>query len=715
MHKQSMQRHFSLINHFRIVILCLITLLLSGIPGLRAEPVSLRPEFDAAGLNALTLDGVDLLSNGTVSVTRVVTADRAGNRTNARFEPTNADLRERADDRTFTDASVEIRNRAFDADRRTLTLSYDWGRITVKYIPAPNALDFEVNVHNDSDSVIEFIKLQLAELTFSQDVKAEHVSATVSGSGISGCNLGGPELRRVVSDGGQVLWLSLQPNRPMRQRFEAAGERKLALTAAAGGETGGREVYDGVWDSRPIAPGAHDTYHLSLRVGTADVNPYLLAADVFREFGKAAPSTFKWSDRRPIGALHIADARRDGRNPRGWFFATHDKSVDVKKWDEYKEHVRKYMLQSVERIIECSRRQGLQGVIVWQIEGMQEPGHAYYGEPRILPYVAPEMDAVADEYFRRLREAGLRIGFCLRPPIQVPFELKPDGRPVVSWTEMREAAIRADWSVQFRNYDWMPEIPQELRDIYEPEEAWSVLARLDNKIAYAKKRWGATLFYLDTNYFSRPRDGKLEDWGLVKHHGLVGEWGDRRMIQPELLRELQRRHPDVLVITEWQSLQYWGVTAQYTGPPTHWKSGLDVRLAYPEGMTALAGPQVKRLLERPEATVKALLNGDTCLVDPVNCNTVDMVRQLFGDAARQAPFQVLVSDEGITVNGASQPDAGAFKTWLAQKLRDTPPLPERRVFIRYAEPMNATRLQNVIDAVTQAGGIVAWTQPADAK
>ena len=64
---------------------------------------------------------------------------------------------------------------------------------------------------------------------------------------------------------------------------------------------------------------------------------------------------------------------------------------------------------------------GAQGAITWDPEG-QRTGHTYYGDPRIISDIAPEMEhrgtharATIDEYFRRFEEAGLRHGVCVRP------------------------------------------------------------------------------------------------------------------------------------------------------------------------------------------------------------------------------------------------------------------------------------------------------------
>jgi len=51
------------------------------------------------------------------------------------------------------------------------------------------------------------------------------------------------------------------------------------------------------------------------------------------------------------------------------------------------------------------------------VEG-QEWTHAisYIGSPDGIADVAPEMDAIADRWFKICADAGLRNGVCIRPP-----------------------------------------------------------------------------------------------------------------------------------------------------------------------------------------------------------------------------------------------------------------------------------------------------------
>jgi hypothetical protein len=168
-----------------------------------------------------------------------------------------------------------------------------------------------------------------------------------------------------------------------------------------------------------------------------------------------------------------------------------------------------------------------QGVITWDIEGQEFP-HAisYVGSPDKLAEVAPEMDQIADEYFALFRNAGLKIGICIRPQ---EFILSKN----------RISAVQ--------------------QDVKDPA---AVLIR---KIQYARKRWGCTLFYIDSNVDDR---GILMDAAFFKRvHDAV---------------------PDVLLIPEHQNNKYFEFAAPYEEMRMG-TTGLDplVAATYPSGFIVL--------------------------------------------------------------------------------------------------------------------------------
>jgi len=86
------------------------------------------------------------------------------------------------------------------------------------------------------------------------------------------------------------------------------------------------------------------------------------------------------------------------------------------------------------------------------------------------------------------------------------------------------------------------------------ERFYPIVERMSRKIEFAKKNWGCTLIYIDTNGVDRPVGEKQElKWTLL---------------DPHIWRDLQQRHPDVLLIPEFApnpgQLAY---TTAYLQPP----------------------------------------------------------------------------------------------------------------------------------------------------
>ncbi len=122
--------------------------------------------------------------------------------------------------------------------------------------------------------------------------------------------------------------------------------------------------------------------------------------------------SFSWTDRRPIGMDILGGAEYvTASNPRGWFSKG---GADVTTSNGLAAFRSKLLARAA---IEVSilKSMNAQGVIVWDIEGQEIRGLTYFGDPTKLPVMAPEMDAVADDFFKMFTSAGLRVGLCLRP------------------------------------------------------------------------------------------------------------------------------------------------------------------------------------------------------------------------------------------------------------------------------------------------------------
>src|SRR5438552_791525 len=169
--------------------------------------------------------------------------------------------------------------------------------------------------------------------------------------------------------------------------------------------------------------------------------------------------------------------------------------------DEGKATFRTALLDSADQSIEALKDVNAQGMITWDPEGQEFLGAIYYGDPRLTPTLAPEMEcrnssgtSIVDEYFEKFRAAGLRVGVCVRPQ-QIRMA---NGKPI--------------------------------QDAADDEHAAQILK---DKIAYARKRWGCTLFYVDSTY-----EGP-------------------RPLNPDVFKTVAETYPDVLLIPENESMRYF--------------------------------------------------------------------------------------------------------------------------------------------------------------
>jgi hypothetical protein len=171
-------------------------------------------------------------------------------------------------------------------------------------------------------------------------------------------------------------------------------------------------------------------------------------------------------------------------------------------------------------------------MITWDPEGQEFFFFFYYGCPQLTPTLAPETEfsganglKAIDEYFARFRAAGLKVGVCIRPQ---EITMK-NGKP------QQEAA--------------------------DDEHAAEVLKK---KITYAKKRWGCTLFYVDSTVTQM------------------------RSLDPAVFKMVAETYPDVLLMPENESMRYFAYSAPLNSYFHHkvTSTPAGARTVYPKAFSA---------------------------------------------------------------------------------------------------------------------------------
>jgi hypothetical protein len=372
---------------------------------------------------------------------------------------------------------------SWNAAEREVTLEYAWGSIGCKFTVEGDQLRMHVQVDNAS-SINTVAAVTLSPMTFRFPVMPD----AFFGGPKLGYNVNGPAVLAANYGSGQAVFVNEDVARPL-----TVGYSSNPTTAAQFNYNlliGGARP-DGPAFERPIAPGHSDTYNVAIRFGYAGVASESLATDINAKYAAAFPATLNWADRRPIGSIFLSDAVASGvsaTNPHGWWGDPTVNTTTPAGLANFK----KRFLADADRSINILRNMNAQGVIVWDVEGEQHQGATYIGDPRVATQTLPELgfEKVLDEYFRRFTTAGFRVGVTLRPT-QFTATSATSG----TQTEVADPA-----------------------------------ALMIEKARFARDRWGATLFYVDSNDAYRPQDisrlaAAFPDSLFIPEHELPGSYG----------------------------------------------------------------------------------------------------------------------------------------------------------------------------------------------
>jgi len=520
--------------YFKLPVMALIVLAITpsidarvAIAGTQKQTQELQAQLGPSGLRSLRYGGVELLHDGQFRVVGVALQNKDG---------------------MLIEGELSQGRVSFDEARGEVTWTYPWGTARTAYALMSDRVNFTISITNRSDSVLRRICLQLMEVRFPQAPRGwiEHYQYL-------GHNVGTPSA--IVADFGRgvLALLNEEVAKPLLSGFPGSKSLEVRRLWVCSANIGWLSPMLDPLLNRPINPGGTDQYHLSLRFGTEGASDADLARDVYEEFAAKYPLKLNWRDRRPIAALFLSNSDphlHSSSNPRGWF--KDPKGVDVIT-GAGRSKFRARLLKYAEDSIGISKAMNAQGMIVWDLEGEEFPHPlSYLGDPRALP---PEMEEAADEFFRKFSEAGLRTGITVRPQSLAPSPYN--------------SAANGKTPVQVQTLD--PAVT------------------LINKIGYAKKRWGCTLFYIDSN-------------------------GDPNVPFDALsFKRVADAHPDVLLIPEHKNTLYYAYTAPYqslrqgiTATPS------TIRTVYPNAFSviyAADGP----VGERRKDLVAAVKRGDVLM------------------------------------------------------------------------------------------------------
>jgi len=433
---------------------------------------------------------------------------------------------------------------SWDSDTHTLTYDYAWGRIVTQYTQDVDRLNLTITVTNKST---KNTLMGVTILPFIINFPSTPIG--YSGSWQIGYNADGPTVVPADWQTGMVAATNDDVVRPLYVGFltypATTTDQKYLYWVGSKPywcQTSNIPSFD-----RPIAPGASDQYTVSLRFAPSGTTTGEIAPDVYSSAAAQYPSEVNWADRRPIGIITVADstiAGKSTKNPRGYLGGTFDVHTKTGR-----ERFRKLLLHSADTSISVLQGMNAQGMVVWDLEGMQYTKINYVGDPRMLQTLAPEMEyrGAVDAYFKKFRDAGLRVGLTVRGQ-----QLKLTSK---GWKQMNVA---------------------------------NPYALLAAKIAYARARWGISLFYVDTN---------------------VG----KTIFDASVFKRLLETFPDVLLIPEHETTRYFAYGAPYQEVRFGEVSTPDSALqAYPTAFSAINATNGD-LAANHDALVASVRRGDILL------------------------------------------------------------------------------------------------------
>jgi len=404
-----------------------------------------------------------------------------------------------------------------DIPNHLLTQTYPWGTVKYAYSTTETQMFADVTIQNTSTTPVGMIIVQLLEMQFPSTPNEYDGSDPMVGWG-----MGNPTIIPTTFGSSKLVVTNEDVANPLMVGWPWAldsGKTVFPMRVLTGKD--GMYPTSFPFINRPIPAGGTLEFKIGFRFGAATQSNYALTADLYQRFATTFPYKLQWTNHQPIAQLFLTNPNGTyATNPRCWFG---DGTVDTTTPAGIAAFQQRVLAYADNAVAIC-KAEGAQAAITWDIEGQQFPQNtSYIGDPRLVDTLAPEMTGVIDAYFKKFTDAGLQVGMTIRP---------------------QQLILSNDNQSAYQ------------QDVADPG------ALMIQKIQYAKQRWGATVFYVDSN-------GAPDD-----------------PMDPAFFQAVVNAVPGVLIIPEHANMEYYSITAPYgqlkmgvSGAPAN------VLLAYPQAFS----------------------------------------------------------------------------------------------------------------------------------
>ncbi|MDP6357832.1 MAG: hypothetical protein QF473_22140, partial [Planctomycetota bacterium] len=470
-------------------------------------------QFDA-GKVRIHWKGSDLLADSLPKAERVV------------FESRRVDPKEGFWNIDLKDGPLEATGEGVDPKAGAAHREYEWGSLTVQYRFVQKVLRLRLRATNKTKQPIANFRFRLLELQLAG------LSADLQKNGIKNTT-DQPIAIELKSKAGR-MFACYETFCPPVHFGIGAREGKAGNTIPLIVAGGVMDMPKGAVASPAVGipripPGETLELEFALRFAEPGVYRHRVLHDFYKAYQDYQSPMLDWPGRGPIGACFIlrehgkAPPRTgvEGTNPRRLWSPVMD-AVDV-----FAPHgqamLRRQFSAVARKTADALKQMDAQGMILWNLEGAFH-GTGWVGDARMQPILSPECSRGLDDYFRIIREAGFRVGCTIRHQqvmwwkgrwIQNAGNINPKGDPLLDGYDRLVPKHQPWWTV------------------------YPTAQRLSEKIAYAKKRWGCTIFYYDVPKISTMY---LAANGEIKSF--------RREPPAHIYRRIRQDHPDVLIIPE---------------------------------------------------------------------------------------------------------------------------------------------------------------------